>query len=85
MYLEEMHKGTYYKIRDRSGKIQRQVLISKEVRQGSVEGPLDFCGMLRLGPQWSSRAQGRGRTEIRQCTSVRSRATRSGDEVGRYL
>ena len=27
--LEEMHKGTYYKIRDWSGQIQRQVLISK--------------------------------------------------------
>ena len=78
MYLEEMHKGTYYKIRDRSGKIQRQVLISKGVRQGSVEGPLIFvaCYGLALNGVQERREE----TELRS-VSVRSRATRSGDEV----
>ena len=48
MYLEEMHNGTYYKIRDRNGEIQRRVLISKVVRQGSVEGSLIFVACYDL-------------------------------------
>ena len=40
MYLKEMHDGTYYKIRDRKGQIQRQVLISK--------GPLIFVACYDL-------------------------------------
>ena len=78
MYLEEMHNGTYNKIRDRSGQIQRQVLISKLMRQGSVDGPLIFVACYDLvlhGIQARREA-----TEL--CSiSACSRATLSGDEV----
>ena len=78
MYLEEMHKGTYYKIRDRSGQIQRQVLISRGVRQGSVEGPLIFVACYDLVLHGIQK-----RREAAELSSigVRSRATRSGDEI----
>ena len=73
-----MHKGTYYKISDRSGQIQRQVLISKGVRQGSVEGPLMFvaCHDLVLHG-----IQERREAAELSSISARSRANRSGDEV----
>ena len=78
MYLEEMHKGTYYKIRDRSGQIQRQVLISKGVRQGSVEGPLIFVACYDLVLH---RIQERREATELSSIGARIRATRSGDEV----
>ena len=78
MYLEEMHKGTYYKTRDRSGQIQRQVLISRGVRQGSVEGPLIFVACYDLVLHGIQE-----RREAAELSSIgaRSKATRSGEEL----
>ena len=78
VYLEEMHNGTFYKIRDRSGQIQRQVLISKGVRQGSVEGPLIFVACYDLVLHGIQAR--RGVTEMSSISACR-RATLSGDEV----
>ena len=76
MYLEEMHKGTYYKIRDRSGQIQRQVLIPKGVRQGSVERPLMFVACYDLVLH--------GIQERREASELSSIGARSrGDQIWR--
>ena len=63
---------------DRNGQIQRQVLISKGVRQSSVEGPLIFvaCHDLVLHG-----IQGRREAAELSSISASSRATRSGDEA----
>ena len=68
---EEMHHGTFYKIRDHSGQMQRKVLISKGVLQGSVEEPLIFVAFDDLVLHGAG-AQGGG-------SSITE--TRSGDEV----
>ena len=78
MYLEEMHDGTYYKIRARNGQIQRQVLISKEVHQGSVKGPLIFVACYDLVVHG---IQGRREAAELGSISASSQATRSGDEA----
>ena len=78
MYLEEMHTGTHYKIRDRSGQIQRQVSISRGVRQGSVEGPLIFVACYDLVLHG---IQERREAAELSSISARSRATRSGEEL----
>ena len=78
MYLEEMHNGTNFKKRDRSGQIQRQVLIPKGMRQGSVEGPLIFVAFKDLVLHGMQAR--RGATEMNSI-SARSWATLSGDEV----
>ena len=71
MYLEEMHKGTYYKIRDRRDDPASGF-------GGSVEGPLIFVAcydMVLHGIQECREA-----TEL-SSIGARSRATRSGDEL----
>ena len=73
-----MHDGTYYKIRDRNGQIQRQVLISIVVRQGSVEGPLSFVACYDLVLHG---IQGRREAAELSSISASSRATRSRDEA----
>ena len=71
-------QGTYYKITDRSGQIQRQVLISKGVRQCSVEGPLIFVACYDLVLHG---IQVRREAAELSFIGARSRATRSGDGV----
>ena len=77
MYLEEMHDGTYHKTRDLNGQIERQVLISTGVRQGSVEGPLIFVACFDLVLHG---IQGRREAAELSSISASSRATHSGDE-----
>ena len=55
MYLEEMHDGTYYKIRDRNRADPETGLGLERGAPGLGGGPADLRGMLRFGPSWGSR------------------------------
>ena len=42
LFFQELHDGTCYLIKDKSGNIRKRVWVNQGVRQGSVEGPILF-------------------------------------------
>ena len=45
LIMEDLHRGTRYLLLVKDGKVSKKLCVSRGVRQGSVEGPVEFLAL----------------------------------------